>query len=197
MKRFLIILALFAVWLPGQALAQTISQTVGGTNLAGIGVGQSFTATVTGTVTQIQVRPRNTGASTLYFYNGATGSGINGSPGTPVSSQAVVLADQGSNTTGLQTIVLATPLPIVAGNSYSFAFSASDMAFNTAAPYVGGDLLAGYDSPLGGWDLVFTATEVVAGPTPVPTLSEWAMILLGLTLAGGAAVILQRRRFTV
>lgn len=29
---------------------------------------------------------------------------------------------------------------------------------------------------------------------PVPTMSEWAMILLGLTLAGGAAVLVQRRR---
>lgn len=29
---------------------------------------------------------------------------------------------------------------------------------------------------------------------PVPTLSEWAMILLGLTLAGGATVVIQRRR---
>lgn len=36
----------------------------------------------------------------------------------------------------------------------------------------------------------------VAPPTPVPTLSEWAMILLGLTLAGGAALHLQRRRLT-
>ncbi|WGM32182.1 IPTL-CTERM sorting domain-containing protein [Brevundimonas sp. NIBR11] len=31
-------------------------------------------------------------------------------------------------------------------------------------------------------------------PAPVPTLSEWAMIMLGLTLAGGAALYLQRRR---
>ncbi|WP_428149839.1 IPTL-CTERM sorting domain-containing protein [Brevundimonas sp.] len=195
MKRFLIILALFAVWLPGQALAQTISQTVGNNAIGGNGLGQSFTATVTGTVTQIEVRSRTNGAATVYFYNGATGSGINSSPGTPVSSQAVVLVDQGSNTTGLQTIVLASPLPIVAGNSYSFAFSAANMAFNTADPYAGGALLTGYDSPFGGFDLVFTATQVAAGPAPVPTLSEWAMILFGLTLAGGAAVILQRRRF--
>lgn len=30
--------------------------------------------------------------------------------------------------------------------------------------------------------------------TPVPTMTEWAMILLALTLAGGAAVLIQRRR---
>lgn len=36
----------------------------------------------------------------------------------------------------------------------------------------------------------------LSAPTPasVPTLSEWSMILLALMLAGGAAVMLQRRR---
>ncbi|MFC5344131.1 IPTL-CTERM sorting domain-containing protein [Brevundimonas staleyi] len=34
-------------------------------------------------------------------------------------------------------------------------------------------------------------------PSTVPTLSEWAMILLGLMLAGGAALAIQRRRMTV
>ena len=29
---------------------------------------------------------------------------------------------------------------------------------------------------------------------PVPTMGEWAMILFGLALVGGAAVIIQRRR---
>ena len=31
-------------------------------------------------------------------------------------------------------------------------------------------------------------------PVPIPTLSEWAMILLGVALAGGAALTLLRRR---
>ena len=33
-----------------------------------------------------------------------------------------------------------------------------------------------------------------AAPAPVPTMSEWAMILFGLILAGGAALYIQRRR---
>lgn len=33
-----------------------------------------------------------------------------------------------------------------------------------------------------------------AGPAAVPTMSEWAMILLGAILAGGAALWIQRRR---
>ena len=32
-------------------------------------------------------------------------------------------------------------------------------------------------------------------PAAVPTLSEWAMILLGVLLAGAAVVVIQRRRF--
>lgn len=45
-----------------------------------------------------------------------------------------------------------------------------------------------------------TATGVTMSltppPAPVPTLSEWAMILLAVLLAGGAALQLQRRRQT-
>lgn len=42
-----------------------------------------------------------------------------------------------------------------------------------------------------------TLCYVVAAPAPVPTLSEWAMILFGTILAGGAALCIQRRRFIV
>lgn len=38
------------------------------------------------------------------------------------------------------------------------------------------------------------ADDYVYAPAPVPTLSEWAMILFGLLLAGGAALHLGRRR---
>lgn len=36
-------------------------------------------------------------------------------------------------------------------------------------------------------------TLVVAPVPPIPTLSEWGLILMGLILAGGAALIVQRR----
>ncbi|MFC5344130.1 IPTL-CTERM sorting domain-containing protein [Brevundimonas staleyi] len=49
--------------------------------------------------------------------------------------------------------------------------------------------VGGVDKP--NEDALFAARFV--SPAPVPTLSEWAMILLGLMLAGGAVVI-QRRR---
>lgn len=41
-----------------------------------------------------------------------------------------------------------------------------------------------------------TLTLAAAPVAAVPTLSEWAMILFGLILAGGAALYIQRRRLT-
>ena len=61
---------------------------------------------------------------------------------------------------------------------------------------------AGYRlSPGPGWLLTPTAElnfSALFEPTPaIPTMTEWAMILLGLMLAGGATVIIQRRRTVV
>lgn len=44
--------------------------------------------------------------------------------------------------------------------------------------------------------LTKTIGAAVPPPTPVPTLTEWAMILLAVLLAGGAAMHLQGRRRT-
>lgn len=41
------------------------------------------------------------------------------------------------------------------------------------------------------------AVNLGAAPAAVPTLSEWAMILFGLILAGGAALYIQRRQIAV
>ena len=43
----------------------------------------------------------------------------------------------------------------------------------------------------------FQVTQVAAAAAAVPTLSEWAMILFGLVLAGGAALVIQRRRMAL
>lgn len=185
-------LALSLCWGP-LAAAQTIVQNnefsccVGGS-----GIGQSFTATLTGEVTQIQVRNVTAPVTTtVRFYNGV-GSGTNGSIGTPVSSQSVNLVTTAQP--GFQTIVLNTPLPIVAGQQYSFLFDGPNANFPIGSnPYSGGSLVFDYNTLSNPVDLVFTVTEVVPPPAPVPTLSEWAMILLGLMLAGGAALYIQRR----
>lgn len=40
----------------------------------------------------------------------------------------------------------------------------------------------------------YVSTSLTPTPTAVPTLTEWAMILMGVALAGGAILTLQRRR---
>lgn len=40
-------------------------------------------------------------------------------------------------------------------------------------------------------------TPTATAPAPIPTMSEWAMILFGLSLAGGVALYIQRRQTTV
>ena len=93
---------------------------------------------------------------------------------------------------------------------YSAAFDPLDPAANCVA---GVDSLGGAFISAGTYTAVFsnfapTQTGLVSyrfngpgevtirapGPAPVPTLSEWAMILFGTVLAGGAALYLQRRR---
>lgn len=50
---------------------------------------------------------------------------------------------------------------------------------------------------VGGYTSGGVLTVVAPAPVAVPTMTEWAMILLGLMLAGVAAVTIQRRRIAV
>lgn len=188
--------ALIFVVSAGSVSAQTISQP-NGNNIGGaVGFGQTFTATVTGTVTQIQVRPRTTASGVHFYFFDGPGSATAGSTADAASSQLVNLVDTGDNASGFQTITLTTPLPVVAGHQYAFAVTeVVAFAVDTNNPYVGGDAIGDYNDPYG-FDMAFTVTEVAA-PVTVPTLTEWAMILFGVMLAGGAAVMVQRRRLAV
>lgn len=173
------------------ASAQTISQTVGTDTFNPVFGGQSFTATLTGTVTQIAVRPTSDVATTLSVYDG-TGTGAAGGAGVPVSSQAVNLVTTLSP--DFQIITLDTPLPVTAGQTYSFAVNTGSLAASQAAdPYPDGVLFSNGTTTIPAADAVFQIYEVVT-PTAVPTLSEWAMILFGLVLAGSAALLIRRRQ---
>jgi hypothetical protein len=176
--------------------AQTISQPIdnGGSGNQPF-TGQSFTATVTGTITQIRISPAGTtNGATLYFYNG-TGTGAFNAAGTPIYTQA------GINLPALfpgnlQTITLTTPVPVTAGTVYSFAFDNSNLRVgfsNPVGPYTSGVAFTNGTTQQANVDLAFEVVQV-ATPVPVPTLSEWAMILFGLMLAGGAALYIQQRQ---
>ncbi|WP_333590653.1 IPTL-CTERM sorting domain-containing protein [Brevundimonas sp.] len=187
-----VVLALgLVLCLPGLAAAQTISQPVA-TNSTGLaaGLGQSFTAPSTGAINQIAVRTRSSNATTLRIYNGANGSGVAGSSAGAAYTQAVTLTDTGSNTAGYTVITLTTPFPVVSGQTYSIVFDSSAVAFSLTNPYAGGAAIDNFGTVVGPPDWAFEIYQTA----PVPTMSEWAMILFGLLMAGGAAVYLQRRR---
>ena len=56
--------------------------------------------------------------------------------------------------------------------------------------FAGGTLYAGSSAT----GIVYAVSQATPPPAGVPTLSEWAVFLLGFMMAGGAAAILSRRR---
>lgn len=99
------------------------------------------------------------------------------------ANQTLILAGNGRAVTPGDTyaVVLETTT-LVAAISCSGDFYADGAVYQTN----GGGLQPWADTP-------FAAT-FGAPPAAVPTLSEWAMILLGTILAGGAALVIQRRQ---
>ncbi|MBX9707232.1 MAG: IPTL-CTERM sorting domain-containing protein [Caulobacteraceae bacterium] len=152
--------------------------------------GSSFRATVTGTVTTIRVRAAVAGTTDLYLYNGSTTGQFNGA-GTPAVTQLGVTLTNRSFIGGYDEFVLSTPLPVTADYTYAFAFGAGQFFRNQSNTYADGTpFFSGNQTSTSDW--IFEVVQVPAAP--VPTLSEWAMILLGLMLAGGAAIYIQRRQ---
>lgn len=190
----LAVMAFVGIALAAPAAAQTI---VSGENLPTTTgpvtfAGSSFRATVTGTVTTIRVRPRAAGTTDLYLYNGPN-TGAANAAGTPAVTQLGVTLTDRSVLGGFDEFVLTTPLPVTAGSTYAFAFGAGTFTRNSGAgnTYADGVAFVSGTSSQGS-DWTFEVVQVPAAP--VPTLSEWAMILLGLMLAGGAAIYIQRRQ---
>ena len=72
---------------------------------------------------------------------------------------------------------------VMVGRAGVGSFPADNLAYRATWTMRGGALTGG------------TGPTLVAAAVAVPTLSEWAMILFGLILAGGAALYVQRRQF--
>ena len=105
-------------------------------------------------------------------------------------TRVVVLTAAGS-VTGASLLLLpyyGTPLTNAGGTVVlTIPISAEGTCINTPCTNVPVDLRETNSGSLVG----------VALPAPVPTLSEWAMITLGLILAGGAIHTMWRRRIAV
>lgn len=177
--------------MPNVAAAQTIGQTSSDSLYSGSGQGQTFVATVTGVVTQIAVRPgTSVTGDTLRVYNGGCGA-----CGAPISTQTVNTVATTSHADPLQVFTLDTPAPVVAGNNYSFVFNTTRLRVSSTNTFPTGAYVFGSTGIAPAQDLAFQVTQQIP-VAAVPTLSEWAMIAIGLLLAAGAVVMLHRRSAT-
>ncbi len=167
-----------------------VSQTTDtGTIVSGATAGQTFTATATTQISKISVRPWLAYNGNLLIYNGSTGSGAIGVVGAPAYTQAGVSLVASGSGSPLKDIVLTTPFPVTAGNTYTFVFPANGGFYlSSADPYAGGQLLVDFADLVGygGYDFAFQVWPVVAAApttaTSIPTLSEWGVLTLSLLL---------------
>lgn len=165
---FAALLAFLLSSFPNSAEAQTIGQTSSNFWFSSPGQGQSFTATITGEVTQIQIRPQNSVAQdTLRFYNGF-GSGVVNAAGSPAYTQAVTSVATANDAAPLQTYVLTTPFPIVAGDTYTFVFDATVPRHSSGETFNGGNYFFGYNNYYGNRDIAFQVTQRVSVPGSCP-----------------------------
>lgn len=187
--------------------AQTIVQPTADlyNNVAGVTShqGQSFVTTLNGNITAISVRVNVTVTATLRIYTGGQGSGIVGGVGTPIYTQtgnqligSTILGPGG----GFTTIMLTTPLAVLAGQTYTFMISAPNpfpVAMNSNVnAYPQGTTIVnfGFAQPR---DMAFqifeVATPPAATPAAVPATGEWATLALAAGLAALAASRLPAR----
>lgn len=148
--------------------------------------------------------------------NGVGGGGGGASPGTTPGSStflggtggALAFAGSGGGGGAAGAAVFAFTGAATITNSGQLG-GLSATAGLAGAIFVGGNCsVAGTAGSVGTIDLAAAPGAAVTGSLingsplppvvePVPTLSEWAMILFGLILAGGAALAVQRRKLMV
>lgn len=112
--------------------------------------------------------------------------------------------DQTLSGTTARAVTFDFDAPVVAGRQYMLALEvvSGDGKIEVVDPgsYADGFWLQVYfnaPAPSANKDARFTAEFGQAAPAAIPTMTEWAMILMALAMAGGAAVVLQRRRTAV
>ncbi len=195
---------LLGVVLCTPSFAQLVSQPVTqGTSIGDPSIGQTFVAPASTTIGSIGVKPAILNATAnLLIYNGAGGSGVSGSRGTPVYSQTGITLVPGDPDSPFQNIALDTPFPVVAGQSYTFVFEEATgsgtvvfyFSLGTPDVFPTGDLVLLYADAAAGQDLTF---QILEAPRPaavaVPTLSAWSMLLTAAMLGGSALLVLRRR----
>lgn len=154
---------------------------------------------------------------------GATTLTLSGDFGTRAGGGGVVSTSDRAIFTGLypttsvpnyQQAHLAGTTRLITPSANSVALAAGTPVTFSVAPHAGttvrlaiinvlqstsggaGAHVANGYSVIGASNVRAVVVVVAPPPAPVPTLSEWALILFGLFLAGGAALMIQKRRLT-
>jgi len=158
------------------------------------GMGQSYTATVDGHISQIDIKsvlPLSN--ARINIYNGSNGSGIPANPGSPDYTQNGInlVTNNPMDPNDWTSISLSTPFPVTSGSTYSFIIEnqvpvdAVQLYVENSNNYIGGHLFVQYALVQSGYDLNFriweTSTPPPPGPTPTP-IKAWpaAIALLAL-----------------
>lgn len=133
---------------------------------ASVGQGQSFTAGQDGVIQTIRVRSVTAVSTTLHLYAGDNGSGVPGSVGTPLYSQAVELF--ASPTGAFTEMLLSTPFPVTAGSQYNFVLEGTTNLYydcGATAGYPGGRTMLNYVQWPPAPDQDYTFQVDIIGPT--------------------------------
>lgn len=151
----------FQVQIIGGPATEVIEQlsTDGGIS-GGSPIGQSFTAGITGEITEISFHSTAIWASTLRVYDGA------GNAGTELHSQPI------ASTGVFNTHVLTVPVPVTAGSTYTFLTDVTSVNYlqQSGDVYPDGIAYSG-NSPVANTDLVFRVViEQTSADTTPPVL---------------------------
>ena len=200
--------AVLGIGVGGLAQAQTVS-TPTPSNNGNAGIMFDVTATNAVTVTGLANEFDSGPAQTVNIYT---------RPGTHVGFEdastgwTLVGTASVTGTDAVQSIPAALSVPITAGQTQAFYIAAANIGYRngTAVGAVAAsdaniqilegtgkgspDFTPGNNTPRVLVGSVTYTPGAAPPPTVVPTMTEWAMILLGLTLAGAAMLTLQRRR---
>lgn len=132
----------------------------------------------------------------VYLWDGTQMVGAPVYSGAPVTVTNAAPAQAYTFNTGGVTLIAGQQYVLL--GQFETPGGLGTIRFNSGGGYAGGSLVSGNllataltPSPS---DLQFTAEFSPAPVVTIPTLSEWAMILLALALGGAAALILSRRR---
>jgi hypothetical protein len=179
----------------------SINATIGGSLSANSQVGQTFMPCQTGEISSIAITHSNAdlgSAGTYELYIALEPGSGSALPTTPVASVVLVAAPTPSQ---VLTFNLPTPFPVTKGTSYRFAVTNTSGGFNirmtTPSDYSDGNTVNSFNLFSPTFDLDFEIQIQNATPslatTPVPTLSQWGLLIFGLLIMNLSVFFVQRR----